>query len=204
MTTRRVNAVNGDLEEEWERDPRDDMVFEYDEVLDSDDASTLLADEEPLTFDGEMGRLQDELVNGEPSAFNTQEEVDEFERFVNLRGSYSSPPPPVIRRTQRFEPDSPMTPPTPTSPIRPRRISFYADDDFIVPVFSPSGSRRFIRYESASRSSVLKKVDPDFKRKYEENGGDEYYKPSMKKMKADREFWVECADELIEPYSDSE
>lgn len=211
MTTRRVNAVNVDLEEEWERDPRDDMVFEYDEVEDSDDATTLLAS--PETFDGDMGRLRDELVlNGEPIAFDTEEDVDQFERrFLNLQGSYSSPipnrhlthrpdyspiTPPQAPLRPTFRPDSPMTPPS--SPVvRPRRINFTVRDAheyFAVPTL---GERREVLfYEVFHQSEIVQNRDPEFKRKYEENGGDEFYKPSAKKMREDREFWSELVDSL--------
>lgn len=183
----RVNPINGELVEEWERDPRVDMVFEREELQDDSDDATTVSEET-------------QLLMASPETLVFYDHVDEEFSFNNLRGSFSSPISSprrnTIRRTTREWTLSPMTP-----PVR-RRINFFVDDTLLIPRFSPDGSLLF--YEECERSDVLQKRDPDFKRKYEENGGSEHYFPSQKKMKEDREFYRECADELILPYSDSE
>lgn len=185
--TIRVNVDNGELAEEWERDPRVDMeaVFEREDIEDSDDATTVYEDSDNGT----------ELLLASPETLVFYED----NLFINLRGSYSTPPPsPHINRHRpvREWTQSPITPPPR------RRINFFVDDTLLVPSFDSNGSLLF--YEECERSEVLQKRDPDFKRKYEENGGSEHYFPSQKKMKEDRDFYRECADDLIQPYSDNE
>lgn len=199
--TIRVN-MNGELAEEWERDP-----FEDD----------LLASPETLYFEYES--IQDSIHERTPLA----------ERFQSLRGSYSSPPPAprADRRPIREWSQSPITPPAPNhTPINEEAVyDLNAVPEHIRVMMTSHPSQRVNRRLSFDREVVYeayddhmghpvfvicdytlitKPIDRDFKRKYEENGGDEFYCAPVSKRIRDADFWRECADELIEPYSDSE
>lgn len=198
--------MNGELAEEWERDP-----FEDD----------LLASPETLYFEYES--VQDSIHERTPLA----------ERFQSLRGSYSSPPPAprADRRPIREWSQSPITPPAPVS--TPANVHVDGEPVYDLRAVPPNIRALMLTnpYERARRrlsfdrevvyeayedekghpvfvicdyTEITKPIDRDFKRKYEENGGDEFYCAPVSKRIRDAQFWRECADELIEPYSDSE
>lgn len=193
--------MNGELAEEWERDPFTDL--ESNSTLGFDDASTV-AEDIYQSDDAETADRYNRwiaFITGradEPPIVTPPNQVTR--PFNNLRGSYSSP----IRRTTRLNANAPIrriifNPPNTPSPSSPpsspdREIVYESHDD-------ENGHPIFI---ICDYTEITQKRDNDFKRKYEENGGDEFYKATPNKRKADLSFWRECADELIEPYSDDD